>query len=200
MRTASGFLVACLCFSGSALCQDIPASPPTLKQRPPADHRLHLDVVVTDKAGQPVSNLSQADFTLLDNDRTQPLVSFQPVSGTNRALDPVVQIMFVLDAVNNSPEQVSSARLQLEKFLRVDNGRLSWPALVVLFTDTATQIEPAPTRDGNALPLCLSRTAPGCVPSGAPRDFWEASNTPIFPSALWVASSRTRSSSLAENW
>jgi hypothetical protein len=71
MRTVSGFLVACLCFSGSALCQqEIPASPPTLKQRPPADHRLHLDVVVTHKAAQ-------------------------PVSGTNRALHPVVQIMFV---------------------------------------------------------------------------------------------------------
>jgi VWFA-related protein len=173
MRTASGFLVACLCFSGSALCQqEIPAPPPTLKQRPPADHRLHLDVVVTDRAGQPVSNLSQADFTLLDNDRTQPLLSFQPVSGTNRALDPVGQIMFVLDAVNNSPERVSYARQQLEKFLRVDNGRLSWPALVVPFRDTATQIEPAPTREGNTLAATLESNGTGVRALRRSAGFW----------------------------
>lgn len=173
MRIASGFLVACLCFSGSALCQrEIPASPPTLKERPPADHRLYLDVVVKDKAGQSVSNLSQVDFTLLDNDRTQPLVSFQPVSGTNRELDPVVQIMFVLDAVNNSPEQVSHARLQLENFLREDNGRLSWPSLVVLFTDTATQIEPAPTRDGNTLAAMLESKSTGARTLRRSAGFW----------------------------
>lgn len=174
MRTAS-FLVVCLCFSGSALCQNqIPASPPTLKQRPPADHRLNLDVVVTDKAGQPVSNLSQADFKLLDNDHAQPLFSFQEVSETNRAVNPAVQIIFVLDAVNNSYERVGYARLQLEKFLQGDNGRLSWPTLVVLSTETGTEVEPAPTFDGKTLAAMLESNPTGKRPLGRSSGFWGA--------------------------
>jgi hypothetical protein len=38
-----------------------------LKQRPPADHRISLDVVVTDKAGNPMPGLREQDFTLLDD-------------------------------------------------------------------------------------------------------------------------------------
>jgi VWFA-related protein len=174
MRTASVLLAACLCFSASALCQKIPASQPTLKQRPPADHRVYLDVVVTTKAGQPVTNLSQADFTLLDNDRTQPLVSFQPVSGTGRALDPGLQIIFVLDAVNNSTQRVTYARQQLERFFREDNGRLSRPTLVVLFTDAETQIEPAPTRDGNRLVAFLESNPTGLRALRRSAGFWGA--------------------------
>ena len=162
MRTASGLLVVCLCWLGCALCQkQNPASPPTLKQRPPVDHRLHLDVVVTNKAGLPVADLSQADFTVLDNDRPQTIDSFQPVSGNNRAPDPGVQVTFVLDAVNNSTERVSYARVQLDKFLREDDGRLSWPTSVILLTDTATRIGPVPTRDGNTLAIMLESNPTG---------------------------------------
>ena len=161
-RTSVRFLVACLCFTRFAVCQEqIPASPPTLKPRPPADHHLQLDVVVTDKAGQTVSNLSQAGFTVLDNNHRRALVSFQSVSGTNRGLDPGVQIIFVLDAVNDSTQRVAYARSQLEKSLREDNGRLSWPTLVILFTDDATKIEAAPTRDGNALAAMLESNPTG---------------------------------------
>lgn len=162
MRIGFGLLVVCLCFTGFAFCQEqIPASPPTLKQRPPADHGLRLDVVVTNKTGHTVSNLSQGDFTVLDNKRSRALVSFQAVSGTNRSPDPGVQIIFVLDGTNDSVERVTYARQQLEKFLRQDNGRLSWPTLVILFTDTATRIEPAPTRDGNALAAMLESNPTG---------------------------------------
>lgn len=162
MRSAFGLLIVYVCFAGFALCQtQIPASRPTLKQRPRADHRLRLDVVVADKTGQTISNLRQADFTLLDNDRKQQLLSFQRVSGRNRTLDAGVQIIFVLDAVNNSANSVGYARQQLEKFLRLDDGHLSWPTLVILFTDTATRIEPAPTRDGNALASVLESNPTG---------------------------------------
>ena len=35
-----------------------------------------LDVVVTDQAGKPVTNLSQADFTLLEDGAAQSVASF----------------------------------------------------------------------------------------------------------------------------
>lgn len=175
VHIASGFLIVCLCLGGFALCQNqMPASPPALKQRPPTNHRLHLDVVVTDKAGRPVSNLSQADFRLLDSDHTQSLLSFQTVRGTDRAVEHDVQIIFVLDAVNNSTERVRYARLQLEQFLRQDSGRLSWPTLVVLFTDTATEIQPAPTLDGNALADMLESNFTGKRVLGRSAGFWGA--------------------------
>jgi hypothetical protein len=41
------------------------------------DRNVHLDVVVTDKAGRPAPGLSVTDFTLLDNDRPRKIVSFQ---------------------------------------------------------------------------------------------------------------------------
>ncbi len=42
-------------------------------------------------------------------------------------------------------------RAQLSKFLGQDDGRLSLPTSLVIFTEQSTQIQPSPTRDGTAL-------------------------------------------------
>ena len=38
-----------------------------------------VDVVVTDKAGNPVSGLTKEDFTVLDEGRPQPISSFESI-------------------------------------------------------------------------------------------------------------------------
>ena len=42
---------------------------------------IHLDVVVTEKSGAPVSGLQLEDFTLLDNNVPQTITSFEAVDG-----------------------------------------------------------------------------------------------------------------------
>jgi VWFA-related protein len=125
------------------------------------DHRVSLDVVVTDKAGNAVPGLAQQDFTLLDDKQPRTITSFHATDGTSRATDPGLQVIFVLDAVNNGVQPVSYGRMQLMNFLRKDDGRLSAPTSLVLFTDTDTRIQPTPTRDGNSLAESLDSNPSG---------------------------------------
>ncbi len=80
-------LVLCLTPAGFAQQSAAPAaqhdsSHLQLSQRPapnPATPKgkIQIDVVVTDAAGHPVAGLQQQDFTLLDNKKPQPILSFR---------------------------------------------------------------------------------------------------------------------------
>ena len=59
---------------------------PVLSHRPPPavgppEGKIKLDVLVIDDAGQPVAGLEQKDFTLLDNKKPRPILSFGPSMG-----------------------------------------------------------------------------------------------------------------------
>ena len=148
-------------FSFAALAQIVPpAQAPAASQAPVSgtssgNHSIWLDVVVSDKAGNAIAGLGEQDFTLLDDKQPRKITSFQATDGTNRAADPALQVIFLVDAVNTGIQSVGYERLQLEKFLRQDGGRLSLPTSLVLFTDTATRVQPTPTRDGNLLASSL---------------------------------------------
>ena len=86
------------------------------------DRPITLDVVVTDKSGNPVSGLQQSDFTVLDDKQAQTILAFRAVDETSKG--PPLQVIFLLDAVNPSYRAVSNARQQLEKFLRQGDGPL----------------------------------------------------------------------------
>ncbi len=66
------------------------------------DHRVSIDVVVTDKAGNAVPGLAEQDFTLLDDKQARKITSFQATDGTNRTTDPTLQVIFVIDAVTRA--------------------------------------------------------------------------------------------------
>jgi VWFA-related protein len=51
--------------------------------------------------------------------------------------------------------------MQLSKFLRQDEGRLSALTSLVILTDKSTQVQPTPTRDGRALADSLDSNQPG---------------------------------------
>jgi VWFA-related protein len=140
---------------------------------PAADHRIWLDVVVTDKSGNPIPGLQQADFKILDSKQPTNILSFSATDPNSRAANSL-QVIFLVDAVNTGAQSMSYERDQLEKFLREDGGKLELPTSLVLFTDTATQVQPASTRDGNALADLLKSNPSGLRISGRSQGFYGA--------------------------
>ncbi|NYF78197.1 VWA domain-containing protein [Granulicella arctica] len=114
-----------------------------------ADHRITLDVVVKDKAGNLISGLHQQDFAVLNDKKPQEIASFRAVSGATPN-DPV-KIILLVDEVNASFQSVAFGRDAIEKFLRQNGGQLSHPVSMIFFSDTDTQVLNGASRDGNAL-------------------------------------------------
>ncbi|MGA3332823.1 MAG: VWA domain-containing protein [Terracidiphilus sp.] len=121
-----------------ALLATLPTAP---AQQPPAtpssSQRIKLDVVVDTKAGQPVPNLDQQDFTILDNKSPRPITSFKVVTA---AEEPVEVILFI-DAVNTSYQTVAYMRDNVEKFLKMKEGTLAYPTTIAVLTDQGVQID-----------------------------------------------------------
>jgi VWFA-related protein len=114
-----------------------------------------LDVVVTDKAGKPVSGLLEQDFTVLDNKRPQKLSSFRAVEGA--AADLPVKLILVIDQINDSFVNVSKEREQVAQFLRANGGKLPLPTSLVFISDTGTPTETVASLDGNAVAARLAK-------------------------------------------
>jgi VWFA-related protein len=122
-----------------------------------ANGKITLDVVVSPKSGPPVADLQQQDFTLLDNNTPQTITSFKAVTGREAP----IEVVLVIDAVNASYQTVSVARLEIDKFLRAEGGRLAYPVALVLFTDKGTQGLGGFSTDGNALDAALNEADAG---------------------------------------
>jgi VWFA-related protein len=174
MRCAILWLMALLCcLSFPALSQHSttpPESAPPPRGGP--GHRISLDVVVTDKSGNPMPGLQQQDFTLLDDKQPQTILSFRATDQTSKPDDPPQQAFLLVDAVNTSFQSTSIERQQLEKFLRQDGGHLPIPMSLIFLTDTSQGQVPA-TRDGNALADALNAHQTGLRPLGNAGGFAE---------------------------
>jgi VWFA-related protein len=120
---------------------------------PPADSKIHLDVVVAPKSGPPVSGLQQQDFTIIDNKTPQPVTSFHAVAGN----EPPVEVILLIDAVNTDYQHVAYEREQIDKFLHAHGGHLAVPTTLAIFGDTGTQIQDGFSTDGNALSANLEK-------------------------------------------
>lgn len=179
MRVRAVGLVAVACLSLTVFAQQSapPAQAPPLSERPSAPEptdarRVSIDVVVTDKSGAPISGLQQPDFTLLDDKQPQKVLSFAAFGEPNAATAPPQELIFVVDAVNTSYTSMSVERLQLDKFLRT--AQLPVPASLVFFTETSTQMQPHPSRDGNELAKVLSSNEAGFRAVGRSAGFYGA--------------------------
>lgn len=112
-----------------------------------------LDVVVTDKKGNVVSNLKQSDFNIYEDKQPQTILSFQPPSAhvmpaspggraiVNSTADltkigdaPVTVI--VLDELNTSFEEMSSARQELAQYLMKQPAVLKQPTALLVVDST----------------------------------------------------------------
>jgi VWFA-related protein len=127
-------------------------SEPAHSQSPPSQLQpISIDVVVTDKAGNPVAGLSQADFTLLDNGRPASITGFSASDEDATGSAAPVEAVLVFDTVNTGFHEVSIARTQVTTFLRQNGGKLALPISVVWMTNGGWMELAAPSRDGNAL-------------------------------------------------
>ncbi len=143
----------------SAKPQAVPPSP-ELKQRPPAtpeekaaeaEGRMRLDVVVTDKSGNPVTGLDAKDFTLQDDGKPQTIATFKASDGAQGNPDSRVSVFLVMDTVNSGLVDLSFMREEVERFLRQNGGQLPQPITVLLFTDAGFEAVGETSQDGNKL-------------------------------------------------
>ena len=117
-----------------------------------------LNVAVTDKAGKPVTGLQQGDFALLDNKKSQKILSFRAIDGGAAAAGQPVEILLVIDQINTPFIGGAGVRDSIEKFLGRNGGALTHPASVVLISDSGTAIRTEPSKDGNALIADLNKS------------------------------------------
>jgi VWFA-related protein len=124
----AGMIVLGTCGAGG---QTPPGPDPSVAQKPlaplsAADPVVHkglftIDVVVTDAAGNPVSDLAPLDFTLLDNGQPTKIRTWHNALA---ASDAAPELIFVLDTVNLSPQQQTQAESSVVRFLERNNSRL----------------------------------------------------------------------------
>ncbi len=156
-----------------AFAQDSPQSPTTTLH---ATSRLVLlDVVVTDKSGKPVSNLTQNDFTILEDKAPQPIASFDrpdqhkysiattvadPKLGerSDRNVAPALTIL-VIDALNTEFLDTAYAREMVMKYLRTHGPRLPQPTSLMMVTDTQLELVHDYTEDAGVLQDALKHHA-----------------------------------------
>lgn len=112
--------------------------------------RLTLNVVVTDHSGHPVPGLAQQDFTLLDDKRPQPLLSFQANEGKNPAAGSETQATVLIDGVNTPFQGVAFQREELLKFLQQNGGEIPVPMSLGVISETPSRLTAA-SQDGKVL-------------------------------------------------
>lgn len=131
----------------------LPQEVPTFKSE---THIVVLDVVVTDKQGKPVRNLSKSDFTILEDGQQQEVASFEPpdqhlpapVSERSEAAKGVANsparsatssavTIIVLDELNtpvltlNGEMPMTYGRMAVRKYLNTHGPRLSEPTALI---------------------------------------------------------------------
>ena len=120
---------------------------------------MSLDVLVTGNDGRPVGDLEPTDFTVLDNGQPRKTLSFRRTDGiAGSRFDPPVELIIVIDAVNLPYQAITLQRLEVEKFLRQNGGRLELPTSIFLFTSQGLRIQSMPSKDGNGLATALDQS------------------------------------------
>lgn len=126
----------------------LPAAPEgtALPAADAAEGLIHLDVVVSDEAGRPVTGLTAGDFTVLDGGQPEPLRSF----AAYRRQD-TVPVILMLDTLGISDELARAERLAAITFLREDGGHLAQPTSVFSLTQSGLWMVADLSRDGKTL-------------------------------------------------
>jgi VWFA-related protein len=135
-----------------------------------------LDVVVTDKAGNPVEGLKRDDFTVYEDNKPQRIASFEPPSAhvlppamaassdPNAVFDAAQPAAFgqspvtvlVLDQLNTHFADSSFARRSLHDYLAQQPALLSQPTTLISVSDLRFKVVKGYTRDRDALLRALA--------------------------------------------
>jgi VWFA-related protein len=148
-----------LCLLALTACATFAAAQQPAPPARSAPEKIYLNVVVTPKTGKdtkPVAGLQKQDFTVLDNNAPQQITSFEALGPQAPA-----EILMVIDAVNTTVTNMAYEREQIDKFLKSNGGHLAHPIQLAIFTDTGTQVQQAPSSDGNQLSASLDQSTTG---------------------------------------
>jgi VWFA-related protein len=130
-----------------------------------------LDVVVKDKAGKDVDDLTQSDFTILEDAQPQRIRSFEPpdkhilppdvsINSTaeldRKAPDSPIDII-VLDEFNTRFSDMDYARYSIKKYLAAQPARLAQPTELVAVSHNKFQVLHDYTQDGAAILASLNK-------------------------------------------
>lgn len=114
-------------------------SPEELARIDAAAHLIHLNVLVLDATGKPVTGLGKADFRVLAHGEPQTITAFQDSSRP-------VRILLVLDAINNTAGGYAEERKAIRKFLSQNGSTQPFPVSLVRVALDGLTVE-APQRD-----------------------------------------------------
>lgn len=145
----------------------------TSQQKSPAqdeefhpEGNIHLDVLVTDASGAPVTGLPKRDFELFDEGKQQSIASFAAFDGVKAKPDPQSEMILLIDTVNNGFVELGFIRDGVEKFLRENGGRLAQPVSIERLTIAGVQKISDASLDGNALADQVHRMGASTRPRG----------------------------------
>ncbi|HWE86927.1 MAG TPA: hypothetical protein VG267_18430 [Terracidiphilus sp.] len=136
-------------FLGSVLAAQSSPSVPVAGASASQPQTIHLDVLVKDKAGQPLRGLEAQNFTVFDKGQPQKLDSFTAVNTEDHP--DAVQVLFVVDMISIGFNSVAWAREQMGEFLRQDTGKLGHPTSIAFLTEGGLRMMSGSTTDGNLL-------------------------------------------------
>lgn len=117
----------------------------------PQEGLIKVDVVVTDRAGKPISGIAAKDFTLLDNGQPEKILTFHAFDEISNTADPPVKVILLVDALNLPERLAFYERREVERFLRQNNGHLAQPVSLVELSTKGIVMVGKPSADGNAL-------------------------------------------------
>jgi VWFA-related protein len=128
-----------------------PLSP--LSSTDPVVHKglFTIDVAVTDAAGKPVSDLVPRDFTLLDHGQPARIRTWQNSSAPSEPASEAPKLIFILDTVNLSAQQLTESERSVVRFLQHSSGRMENPCFLYELTRDGLLSSSGFTRDGNLL-------------------------------------------------
>ena len=129
---------------------------------------IRLDVAVHDEKGNPVSGLTPTDFTLLESNKPDKILSFRAFDEL-KTTEPPVELILFLDTIGLSGPQASVMQRETAKFLRQNGGHLAQPVSIFWLTPTGLWIphQPQPSLDGNGLAAVVEH-------SGKLQSIWSA--------------------------
>jgi VWFA-related protein len=134
---------------------NLPIKPAGTVAKDRAEGLIKLDVLVTDGAGSPVPGLGQADFSLLENGQQQKIVTFEAVGRGTAIAEPPdnvpVEVIFVIDTIELSPELARDERLAVESYLQKNAGHLVHAVSVFELSEVGLFEGAHASNDGNVL-------------------------------------------------
>ncbi|HTB97128.1 MAG TPA: hypothetical protein VK716_08985 [Terracidiphilus sp.] len=148
-----------------------PAAPPpivVLQPPPPPPMRkiqVDFDLAVTDAQGKPQAGITTKDLAIRVDDQPVSAESIHGFAGTADKGEPPVQLYFVLDLVNTTPEEWPVLRAQVAKFLRENDGQLAYPTSLINFLPDELQVQSQPLTNGKGMANALEKM-PGPAGNG----------------------------------